>query len=205
MVEKLVVRSLAEWLPCPWRPEWHKKWASSLGMRWAIWAAHFWQIKSIQTLYAIVLFTALSKSLLYPVPVGCRGHYLFSVMTFVKLWALWFLSGWLLYSFWGLHFRKNGAQVHDRRHAAQRVPHRARSGQLQVPPFVSPRLFFVVNLLGNVRTLHPWMCVSWKVCVKSHVIHIEYVSWPPSVCFQCDHHWWGPRANAPHGHPLWAN
>lgn len=175
-VKRLVVRSLAEWLPCPWQPEWHRKWASSLGTRWAIWAAHFWQIKAIQIWYTIVVFTALANKLLYPIPVHFRGHDWFSVMPLVKLWALWFLSGWLQYSFWGLHFRKNGAQVHDRRHAAQRVPHRARSGQLQVPPFVSSPLFFVVNLLENVRTLHPGRCVSWNVCVK-RFIH------PHRICF----------------------
>lgn len=42
------------------------------------------------------------------------------------------LSGWLQYSFWGLHVGADGPQVHDRWHAAQRVSHRARPGQLQV-------------------------------------------------------------------------
>lgn len=51
-----------------------------------------------------------------------------SISVFISL----LLPGGIQYSFWGLHVRENCAQVHDGRHAAQRVSHRARPGQLQV-------------------------------------------------------------------------
>lgn len=121
---------------------------------------------------------------------ACRAHLEPESFTqfflFLFLRASLLLSGWVQYSFWGLHVGADGPQVHDRRHAAQRVSDWARPGQLQV--------------------MLTYACCQWLLILDTaadnpvnNIIHA-----PPTLCLshQCDHHRRGSRANTAHRHPV---